>query len=139
MPNIEEQIQRAMAEGKFDDLPGKGRPLRLDENPYADPEWQLAYHMLKENGFSLPWIELRQELESELAAARQALAQAWEWRQSAAADTSAQAAYRDALQKFSERIARLNQRISDYNLQAPLAQFQMRRLDPDREIKNICG
>ena len=65
MPNIEELIQRAIQEGKFSDLPGKGKPLRLDENPHADPDWQLAYHLLKENSFSLPWLELRQELEIE--------------------------------------------------------------------------
>ncbi len=86
MPNIEDLIQRAIQEGKFSDLPGKGKPLRLDDNPLADPDWQLAYHLLKENGFSLPWLELRQELEKEIEAARQSLKQAWEWRQSAAPD-----------------------------------------------------
>ena len=63
--------------------PVKGKPLRLDDNPLADPDWQLAYHLLKENGFTLPWIELRQEIEKEIEAARQSFKQAWEWRQSA--------------------------------------------------------
>jgi hypothetical protein len=35
MPNIEELTQRAIQEGKFSDLPGKGKPLRLDENPHS--------------------------------------------------------------------------------------------------------
>ncbi len=47
MPNIEDLIQRAIQEGKFSDLPGKGKPLRLDDNPHADPDWQLAYHLLE--------------------------------------------------------------------------------------------
>ena len=63
MPNIEEHIRQAMQAGKFDDLPGKGKPLSLDENPLADPEWQLAFHMLKDAGFSLPWIESLKEIE----------------------------------------------------------------------------
>ena len=40
--NIEEQIRRAIQEGKFDDLPGKGKPLKLDENPFEESEWRMA-------------------------------------------------------------------------------------------------
>ncbi len=145
MPNIEELIQRAISEGKFDHLPGKGQPLHLDDNPHADPDWQLTYHMLKENGFTLPWLELRQELENDLAAARKALQQAWEYRQSshqgpASQDAAAiNTAYQRAIQAFTEGIERLNQRIFDYNLQTPLDRFQMRKLDPQAEINRICS
>ena len=55
--SIEEIIRQAMQEGKFDDLPGKGKPLNLDQNPHQDPDWRVAHHLLKSAGFSLPWIE----------------------------------------------------------------------------------
>jgi len=71
---IEEIIQKAMQEGAFDNLPGKGQPLDLDDNPHLDPEWQLAYHLLKENGYAPEFIEKRQIIELELAKARAALA-----------------------------------------------------------------
>ncbi len=61
MSNIEDHIRRAIEEGKFDDLPGKGKPLKLEDDPFVDPEWRLAHHMLRCSGFSLPWIERRQE------------------------------------------------------------------------------
>ena len=149
MPNIEDLIQRAIQEGKFSDLPGKGKPLRLDDNPHADPDWQLAYHLLKENGFSLPWLELRQEIEKEVEAARQSLKQAWEWRQSALADKALvekpqqlfaerEAEFQRALRVFGEQIARINQRIFDYNLQTPSDRFQMLKLNLEQEIKQIC-
>jgi DnaJ homolog subfamily C member 28 len=150
MPNIEELLQRAIREGKFDHLPGKGQPLRLDDNPYADPDWQLAYHLLKQNGFALPWLELRQELETEIETARHALLQAWEWLNSISADQTQasksqppgaekEAVYQRALQKFTEEVAHLNQRIFDYNLQAPLERFQMRKLDLQGEVSRICN
>jgi DnaJ homolog subfamily C member 28 len=149
MPNIEDLIQRAIQEGKFSDLPGKGKPLRLDDNPLADPDWQLAYHLLKENGFSLPWLELRQELEKEIEAARQSLKQAWEWRQSAAVQKPAvgqpppaaelEAGFQRALRVFCEQVARINGRIFDYNLQTPADRFQMLKLDLQQEIKQICS
>jgi len=37
---IDEIIRRAIEEGQFDDLPGKGKPLRLDEDPNSDPAWR---------------------------------------------------------------------------------------------------
>ena len=43
--SIEEIIRRAIQEGKFDDLPGKGEPLQLDDNPHEDPEWRAAHHI----------------------------------------------------------------------------------------------
>ena len=135
MPNIEDLIQRAIQEGKFSDLPGKGKPLRLDDNPHADPDWQLAYHLLKENGFSLPWLELRQEIEGEIDAARQSIQQAWELRQTT---TVLEADFQRALRVFSEQIARINQRIFDYNLQTPAERFQMRKLNLEQEIEHIC-
>jgi hypothetical protein len=141
MPNIEDLIQRAIQEGKFSDLPGQGKPLRLDDNPLADPEWQLAYHLLKENGFTLPWLELRQELENEIEAARQSFKQAWEWRQSAALEkppAELEAEFQRALRVFGEQIARINQRIFDYNLQTPSDRFQMLKLNLEHEIKQIC-
>jgi DnaJ family protein C protein 28 len=155
MPNIEELIQRAIQEGKFSDLPGKGKPLRLEDNPHADPDWQLAYHLLKENGFTLPWLELRQELESEIEAARRSFEQAWRRRQSAPAEkppvdkpavyqpqhTTAEleAEFQRALRVFAEQIAYINQRIFDYNLLTPADRFQMLKLNLEQEIKQICG
>jgi DnaJ family protein C protein 28 len=149
MPNIEELIQRAIQEGKFSDLPGKGQPLRLEDNPHADPNWQLAYHLLKENGFTLPWLELRQELEKEIEAARRSLKQAWEWRQSAQLEkppvdrprqttTDSEAEFQCALRVFAGQIARLNQRIFAYNLQTPADRFQMLKLNLEQDINHIC-
>ncbi len=143
MPNIEELIQRAIQEGKFDALPGKGKPLQLDDNPLADPDWQLAYHILKENGFSLPWLELRQELVGEIEAARQFLRQAWERRHSASAsprsNAEREAEFGRAARLFIEQIEKINQRIFDYNLQTPATRFQMAKLKPEQEIKQLCG
>ena len=55
---IEQIIERARAEGKFDNLEGRGRPLRLEENPYEDPNWRVAYRVLKNAGFRPDWLGL---------------------------------------------------------------------------------
>lgn len=141
MPDIEELIRRAIAEGKFADLPGKGRPLRLDDDPHADPDWQLAYHLLRENGFTLPWLELRKEIESDWEQALGSARLAWEARRAALqrgrAAGSVEAEWQRSESEFRRQVEALNRRIFDYNLQTPAARFQMCRLDPEKELRRV--
>ena len=143
MPDIEEQIRRAQEEGQFEDLPGKGKPLRLDENPHEDPGWRLAFHLLRESGFSLPWIEVLREIEADLESTRASLKDAWAWHESALAQGEAhervQAEWRRTQADFQEQIERLNQRIADYNLNVPSEHFQRPKLDAGREIERVLG
>ena len=140
MPNIEEHLRKAMAEGKFDNLPGKGKPLHLDgANPHADPDWELAYRMLKDSGFSLPWIETIREIEQDLEAARKDLRLAWEWYQSSQTGSTpasvSSAEWERSQQAFKEKLFSLNKRIRDYNLQVPNARFQRPVLNFNQELE----
>ena len=142
MPNVEEQLRKAMEEGKFDDLPGKGKPLRLDEiNPHADSDWELAYHIIKEGGFTLPWIETMHEIEKDLEAARRVLKRAWKWRliylSADVPDEKASAEWERALEAFKKKLPTLNQRIRDYNLEVPNARFQRPLLSYEQEVEKI--
>ncbi len=60
--NVDEQIEEAMERGEFKDLPGKGRPIKLDTNPFLTPQVRMANRLLKENGFAPRWIELEKEI-----------------------------------------------------------------------------
>jgi len=144
MPNIEEHLRKAMAEGKFDNLPGKGKPIHLDEtNPHADPEWELAYRMLKDSGFSLPWIETLREIERDIEAACNDLRLAYEWYQAAKSksqpDDYANNDWERSQESFKDRLAALNKRIRDYNLQVPNARFQRPTLNFQREVEKITS
>lgn len=123
----EEKIRAAMESGEWNNLPGKGQPLKLEENPHEPPGSGMAYRLLRDNGFTLPWIEERKEIEADLASERQNNRQAW-----AQATTPAE---REAiLTRNFAQIEAMNRRIFHYNLQAPSAQFQMARLDPQQEV-----
>src|SRR5207245_8955229 len=61
---IEEQIQEAMARGEFANLRGTGKPLNLDDNPYAGDK-STAYRLLKNEGYAPPEIELLKEIRHE--------------------------------------------------------------------------
>jgi DnaJ family protein C protein 28 len=144
MPNIEDHLRKAMAEGKFDNLPGKGKPIHLDEsNPHADPEWELAHRMLKESGYSLPWIETIREIEKDIEAARKDLQIAWEWHQNALSESMPgsfpNGEWERAIKAFKAKLATLNQRIRDYNLEVPAARFQRPVLNYEHELQKITG
>jgi DnaJ family protein C protein 28 len=143
VPNIEEIIRKAMEEGAFENLRGQGQPLDLDTNPYVDSGWELAYHLLKENGFAPQFIEMRQAIETELAAARAALARSAAWRQQALAAgedaARVEAELAKAKEKFTNSIEELNKRILTYNLSIPLPSLHRNRIDLQAELANFLA
>jgi hypothetical protein len=138
---IDEQIRKAISEGAFDDLPGKGKPFNFDQNPYEDPGWRIAFHMLRSNGFTLPWIETRQAIEAEYACAVKSLASSWSWRV-AALDRNqpndiVENEWQRALNTFEGVILTLNKQIINYNLEVPSNTFARQNINLVREISKI--
>jgi len=127
--SADEIIKRAMQEGAFDNLPGKGQPLKLDENPHEPEEWRTAYRMLRSNGYSLPWLELRKEIEEAVDRARSDARSACE--------SGTEDYWNRQKAVFQQRIEALNQRIFQYNLQAPSPVFHRQPLDLSRELDSI--
>jgi hypothetical protein len=65
---VEEKIKAAMAEGEFDNLPGKGKPLDLDDYFAAPEDMRVAFSMLKNAGFIPEQAELLKEVDALRAA-----------------------------------------------------------------------
>ncbi len=64
---VEEILGEARDKGEFDNLPGKGKPLRLQDDVYAGDK-ALAYHLLKNNDMAPPEIERGRQIDAELRA-----------------------------------------------------------------------
>jgi hypothetical protein len=58
----EERIREAIEHGEFDDLPGKGKPLNLEDDSHLPADLRLAYKILKNADCLPPEIELRKEI-----------------------------------------------------------------------------
>lgn len=68
---VEQRIAAAAARGEFDDLPGAGAPLLLDDDACVPEEVRVANRILKNAGFVPPAVEqLRalRDLQTELEA-----------------------------------------------------------------------
>jgi hypothetical protein len=60
---VEERIRTAQQRGEFDNLPGSGKPLALDDDAHVAEELRLAYKILKNADCLPPEIELKREIE----------------------------------------------------------------------------
>lgn len=129
---VEQRIQEAMKNGVFDNLPGKGKPLDLNQNPYLDPGQALAFGLLQNNGFAPEWIERNKEIRQELAAARAELRSAWRQSQP---DPAADPAWQSAVARFEAALPKLNRKINNFNLIVPLVSSQRPRLRLADELR----
>jgi hypothetical protein len=60
----EQRMAKAVARGEFDNLPGAGRPLLLDDDALVPPELRVAYRMLRNAGYVPEEVRLLAELRS---------------------------------------------------------------------------
>lgn len=138
---IEKIIQNAIEDGAFENLRGKGKPLNLRENPLVAKEWRMAYSMLEQEGFALPWMEDRKEIEQELQQAQKMLRQTWDWRAAKLAQGETgplvESEWRKAQARFSDVAAALNKRIERYNAQIPADIFYRLRINIEQEIAEL--
>jgi TusA-related sulfurtransferase len=59
---IEQKIQEAQARGDFDNLPGSGRPVEIEDDSHVPEDLRLAYKILKNANCVPPEIELKKEI-----------------------------------------------------------------------------
>lgn len=60
---IEEIIQAAMARGEFDNLPGAGKPLNLDDYFSMPEDERMAWAMLRNAGYAPEEVQLLHDIE----------------------------------------------------------------------------
>jgi DnaJ family protein C protein 28 len=148
---IDQQIREAQERGEFDNLPGKGKPLDLASNPYAQDQ-ELSFKILKDAGYAPEWIELDKEIRTRLEKARTTLARRWEWHQARLGELEGQpgrraetererarAGWQKAVSGFEQEIAAINQEIAGLNLKVPSPRFQRTKVDAARELQRLTA
>ena len=133
----EKKLREAIENGEFDDLPGKGEPIDLKENPFEDPDLRVVHRLLRNAGFAPAWIEERKDIDAEFEAARTKLSRAWAlFGKGGQAPSDPE--WERIVREFRGKIAELNKRISMYNLKAPAAVFHRKRIDAEKLIEEVC-
>jgi len=84
----EQRILEAQRAGAFDNLPGKGKPLRLEDLSWVPDELRIGYHVLKNAHVLPPEAELLKDIHTledllkhvEDEGERRALAKSIQWK-----------------------------------------------------------
>jgi hypothetical protein len=59
---IEHKIREAMQRGEFDNLPGSGQPLQLEDDSHLPDDLRIAYKILKNADCLPPEVQLRKDI-----------------------------------------------------------------------------
>ncbi len=110
----ERKIAQAMEEGVFDNLPGHGKPLILDDDPLTPPHLRAVHRILKNSKVVPTWMSLEQEIDAAKAEAELFRTCWFDLATLAMADE--QAAARDEYQKLMRRA---NDLILKFNIMTP--------------------
>jgi DnaJ family protein C protein 28 len=141
---VEEMIRRAQERGEFDNLPGMGKPLHLEDESAAGDN-AMAYHLLKSNGFAPTEIELSKEIRTERERLEARIARLIHRGQSLRARRvppfpSEKRAFNNTVEKvareYEEALRSLNSRILTLNLIAP-AQMHQPMLEVEQLVKKF--
>lgn len=131
---VEDLIQESMAKGDFDNLSGKGKPLKKFSGcSYIDPMTHNLNRILIDNGYQPEWILMQKEISDTIVQLRQDIlvsrsklghpmtsSELKQWSQDCG--------------KFQENIKKLNKRINYFNLIVPILNRQKVHFDAEKEI-----
>ncbi len=147
---VEQLIREAQAQGKFDNLPGQGQPLDLNDD--ENSETWAANRLMKKSGFRPDWLEADVVLRERLEQAQEALRRSHYWRTEQLAALSSRAdgdARREqawiteewarAQAQFRETLTQINQAIVTLNLKVPVDRLHWRQLDIEAELQKVIG
>lgn len=124
---VEDRIQKAISTGAFDNLPGKGKPLKIEQQTFVEPTMRLAYRLLRNAGMTPAWLEKQKDLRCEIEQVRTDLR-----RSVAHANVHQLQALRS---DFWDECERINKTIRMVNLEAPAASLHLMAVNPEREWK----
>ncbi|NXK91081.1 DJC28 protein, partial [Formicarius rufipectus] len=131
---VEDLIQESMAKGDFDNLRGKGKPLRkFSDCPHIDPMTHNLNRILIDNGYQPEWILLQKEIRETIEQLRKSVV-ASRRKLGEPMTPSEQKRWDQIREQFMEDIRKLNKRVDNFNLVVPILSRQMVHFSPEKEI-----
>lgn len=134
---VEDLIQESMAKGDFDNLSGKGKPLKKFSGcSYIDPMTHNLNRILIDNGYQPEWILMQKEIKDTIDELRKAILVSRKKLGNPMTSTE-QKQWSQVCEQFQENIRKLNKRINDFNLIVPLLTRQKVHFDAQKEIAKV--
>ncbi len=119
MALIDEIIQDAMRKGQFDNLPGTGERLKLDDDSWVPPDQRMAHKLLRDNDLAPDWMAQGKALDLERDTLIRSLQRARSPQQIAV---------------LREQVAKHNRQVLSYNLKVPAGVVHKRHFNFEAEL-----
>lgn len=130
---VEERIEAAIKSGEFDSLSGSGHPIKLKADPFSPPEERLARHVMQNAGVKPAWVELADEIQAELSAARGELLRA------ASRLSPDHPGLERAVERLDQRVQEINVLIKRNNLVIPHPRLARGLIKTDKERQRLLS
>lgn len=127
MALIDEQIQDAIRNGHFANLPGAGKPLKLDDDAHVPETMRMANKLMRDNDLVPEWMAQGKELDAER---EKLLAEARRLTQRGVTGGTAFDALRKAAKQY-------NSRALSYNLKVPQGVAHKRHFEIEQELSKL--
>ena len=136
---VEDMVQKSMANGDFDNLPGSGKPLpsRTNYCPFIDISQHNLNQVLVNNGYVPEWIRLDREIKSNLQDLKDALLNERLKLGREPFNKFNENKWKDLLKSFEVDIRNLNKQIDHLNLIVPIIRLQMVHFKAQKEISKV--
>ncbi|MCB9451424.1 MAG: DUF1992 domain-containing protein [Anaerolineaceae bacterium] len=141
---IDRAIRQAIEDGKMDNKPGQGQPLRLDEDKHTPPELRMAHKLLKDNDLLPDWMLRSRDLETrqeKLAAQMEKAVRQYQTRKAAAAAEgdpyAVEIAWKKTQDSLREAVESFNKAVLSYNLQLPPGVAHRPFIDLERALARL--
>ncbi|XP_003219054.1 dnaJ homolog subfamily C member 28 [Anolis carolinensis] len=134
---VEDLIQESMAKGDFDNLSGKGKPLRkFSDCPHIDPMTHNLNRILIDNGYQPEWIAMQKEIRETIEKLRKDMVISRK-KLGNPMTPQKEKQWKEVCEQFVENIKTLNKRINDFNLVVPILSRQMVHFNAGKEIARV--
>lgn len=139
---IEDLVSDGQDNGVFDDLSGKGKPLKLGGNNVYEAGKELAHQLLRDNDMQPVWISDRKQILTGRDALRADIAKSWQRHKDAFKMADGKDArgrltisWDDACLNWQKEIGKLNQQIKTFNLKRPVNHLEIVLLQLEDELR----
>jgi DnaJ homolog subfamily C member 28 len=141
---VTNRIEEAMRRGDFDQLPGRGKPLHVEHDPFVPEGQQMAFRLLKNNDLVPSWIAERNEILRAVELWREQFQRivseahsAWVAASSDKRRVQIRENWARWLARWEDEVREMNRRINTLNLQQPITHLEVFKLNLDNELRKV--
>ncbi|XP_059061477.1 dnaJ homolog subfamily C member 28 [Achroia grisella] len=135
---VEDLIQESMSKGEFENLSGKGKPLKdQNTNPYVDFTTHKLNEMLINNGFTPEWITMAKEIDEDIEALKMEVKRDRMSLGPHPLNVTEEAKWKELCDSNRDLAKSINNKINTYNLIVPLINKQKFHVEIDSIFEDV--